>query len=349
MLRSVSSVLLSLLATGCMAPYVARSAWYQGELLASRRPVAEVMAEEDLPPRARAALDLVADVKRWGGEIGLAATQNYDTIAWGWDRTIWNLTACDRLSFRPRTWWFPFVGRVPYLGFFREADARRWARRLASEGLDVYLRTAGAYSTLGWFRDPILPAMLEWDEAWLASTVLHEMTHATVWIPGSVAFNESLATWVGEQAALRYLVERHGPHSPEVLATVRFRHDRALWVAMQQELVEDLSAIYASPTLSDDDKLAARERILGEVVERTRALPLANPAPWLEAARQGPWNNARLAQFRTYHGDDGVFDALLRATGGDLAAFLREVERITRGARDPLAALRAATADVQDS
>ena len=88
------------------------------------------------------------------------------------------------------------MGRVPYLGFFRRKDAEPWIRRLENQGYETYIRTAGAYSTLGWFEDPVLPGMLKWSDYRLADTVLHELAHATVWIKGSVKFNESFASFV---------------------------------------------------------------------------------------------------------------------------------------------------------
>ena len=109
----------------------------------------------------------------------------------GWDHTIYNVTGSAPLAFEPVVFWFPVVGSFPYLGFFDRDQARAHASGLRRQGKDVWVRTAGAYSTLGWFEDPILPHMLDWDEYSLAGTLLHELAHATLWVPGSVQFNES--------------------------------------------------------------------------------------------------------------------------------------------------------------
>jgi predicted aminopeptidase len=315
-----------LLFQGC---YVISSGWYQAELLLSREPVEAVRAGGTLEEEALAKLDLIAKAKAWGGGIGLAATENYETVAMGWERTIWNLTASDPLSFTPRTWWFPIVGRVPYLGFFREEDALQRADGLARRGDDIYLRTAGAYSTLGWFRDPILPGMLEWPEARLVETVLHEMVHATVWVPGSVEFNESLANFVGEIATLRYLVETHGPHSAIVLETLHNREDWQSWRDLQHALVDDLLAIYGNPTLASEEKAAAKARILGAFATQVEQASFHRPDPYLEAAHNGVWNNARLLQFTFYNSEADLFAALLDQVEGDLLTFLNRVSEIT--------------------
>ncbi len=311
---------------GC---YVISSGWYQAELLLSREPVEHVRASGTLEQQALERLDLIGQAKAWGGGIGLAATDNYETVALGWERTIWNLTASAPLSFTPRTWWFPIVGRVPYLGFFREEDAQQRADGLAKRGDDIYLRTAGAYSTLGWFRDPILPGMLEWSEARLVETVLHEMVHATVWVPGSVDFNESLASFVGEIAALRFLVEIHGPHSPVVLETLHHREDWQNWRDLQHALVDDLLAIYGNPTLTPDDKSSAKDRIFRGFPVEVEQAPFHRPDPYLEAARTGVWNNARLLQFTFYNSESDLFAALLEQVDGDLLLFLNRVSEIT--------------------
>lgn len=335
---------LSALLPGCRVGYVLRSGWFQAELLASRVPVERLEARGALTDEQAGALATVSEVKAWGRSIGLAATDSYESVAWGWDRTIWNLTGCDPVSFTPATWWFPIVGRVPYLGFFTEEEARAEQAALDALGMDTWLRTAGAYSTLGWFRDPILPGMLAWDERSLANTILHEMVHATVWIPGSVGFNESFASFVGDEAGLRYLVQRHGPDSPIVGDARRRDRDRVLWVALQQGLYEDLEAVYANPTLTDEEKLAAKAVLVAEVPARARAAGFEDPAPYLRAADLGPWNNARLAQFRTYNDGKALFQALLDAEHGDLLAFLERVRATVAGHEEPFEALRDAVA-----
>ena len=145
---AAAALLISAFIPGCGVGYVVRSAYFQAELLHSRTPIDEVRETGNLSAKHLAALDRIADVKKYGAQIGLQATENYDTIAAEWDRTIWNMSACPSLSFQPVTWRFPIVGTVPYLGFFRREDADRWVERMEQQGHEVYLRTAGAYSTL---------------------------------------------------------------------------------------------------------------------------------------------------------------------------------------------------------
>jgi predicted aminopeptidase len=336
------TVLIAWIGTACGVAYVAKSGWYQAELMLAREPIDEVVAQGRVTEAQARSLTLIRDVKKFGGSIGLAATENYETVALEWKREIWNVTACDPAAFEAKTWWFPIVGRVPYLGYFREVDARETEKALMEEGLDVYLRTAGAYSTLGWFRDPVLPGMLDWSEASLADTVLHEMTHSTLWVRGNVSFNESFASFVGEVAALRYLIERHGQHGAAVLHAVNRRHDHQVWRDVLQAMYKDLDAVYASPTLTTDEKLARKQALLAELPDRVRAAPLIEPERYVTAAREGVWNNARFIGFRTYNSNTPWFEAILKAEDGDLGGFIERIGELTKGAPDPFVAIQQA-------
>jgi predicted aminopeptidase len=323
--------------------YVARAARGQAELLWRRVPLDDVLAHDSLGPSERARVTLVRDVKRWGREqAGLAHTDNYETLAVGWSSTIWNVSACEPLAFEPVQLWFPVVGRVPYLGFFDEGSADRWVGRMRDRGLDVHKRTAGAYSTLGWFRDPLLPGMLEWDEDRLIETLLHELTHSTLWIPGSVTFNESFASFFGEQALLAYLADRWGPDHPRVQQARTRLADDARYQALLHEVFQDLDAVYTDPALTDRDRQQRKEALLGSLPARGARAGFSNPDRFVETLRPAGWNNARLMQFRTYNHSQDWFAALLAAEDGDLASLLSRVAALTRGAADPEGAIQEA-------
>lgn len=338
---SGAALVAALALPGCGVRYIASSAYYQAELLASREPIDEVLASGALSAGQEQRLRLVPRLKAYGAELGLGHTDNYDTIAWGWNRTIWNVSACAPLAFEPRTWWFPIVGRVPYLGYFREEDARAAEARLLEEGLDVHVRTAGAYSTLGWFRDPVLPSMLTWSETDLAETVFHELAHATLWVPGSVDFNESFANFVGVEAMRRWMRSTYGEGSPEVEAAERELRDADRFEALLHALYQDLDAAYTNPALDDAAKAARKAEALASIPDRIRASDLEDPERYVRWAMRSPWNNARLAQFRTYNTNDAAFAALLEAEGGDLRRFIHRIDELTREADDPFAALAA--------
>ena len=252
--RRLTFAILIALISGCLSVpklrYLLVQAYFQVELLARRTPLDTAFNNGDIPEKYADKLQVIRQVKRFGESIGLEATDNYDTIAVGWNRTIWNVSASRPDRFAPKRWWFPITGSVPYLGYFRQQDARLAEQQLQRSGFDVYVRTAGAYSTLGWFRDPILPAMLRWSEYSLASTLLHELAHATLWIPGSIKFNESFANVVGERAGLQYLAHTYGPESDELNKALQQLEDRARYRELLHELYKNLDTLYQRDDLS---------------------------------------------------------------------------------------------------
>lgn len=325
----------------CMLPscgvgYVVRSGYYEMELLASRRPVDEVLAAHTLSAAQEQRLRLIQEVKAYGARLGLSATDNYDTVAMGWDRTIWNLTACAPLSFTPRTWWFPIVGEMPYLGYFVEDDAREMEARMKDDGLDVYVRTAGAYSTLGWFRDPVLPDMLGWSEPDLTATVFHELAHATLWIPGSAMFNESFAEVVGVASMHTYLIDTRGADSVEYAEVMQQEADERAFTALLHQLCAELDAVYTDASLDDATRLQRKAALYASIPSRIAASPIVNKAGYQRWAERSEWNNARLIQFKTYNAADDDFAAMVaRRTGADGRVDVRGFIDDLRGALHP--------------
>jgi predicted aminopeptidase len=345
MSRLVATLTVSVLAaglSGCSPGYVLRSAWHQAELLHSRVPLETARQSGRLTPAQVAALDRVQAIKAFGRRLGLKATRNYESVALGWQRRIWNVSACEPLAFRSKTWWFPIVGRVPYLGYFDRKQADRAALRLSAKGWDVRVREAGAYSTLGWFRDPILPAMLGWEEFDLAETILHELAHATLWVKGNVAFNESFASFVGEEGAFRYLEAWYSRESPEYLRARQEQEDLETWRAVQRALFQDLERTYAEGSLDAAAKQERKAALFASLPERVGSAAFHEPGRFERAVRQRAWNNADLAEFRTYNSSRPAFAALLAQSDGDLLAFIERVRALAaRG--EPFAELARAT------
>lgn len=325
-------------------PYVLKQASFQAELLWGRVSIDEAIEQHAFTEPQLENLKRIPNIKRFGNEFGLKATENYSRINPTFHRTIWNVSACDPVAFKPRKWWFPIVGNVPYLGFFEKEAADKEIKQLSQEGLDTYLRTAGAYSTLGWFEDPILPSMLNWSEYAFANTILHELAHATVWLPGSVQFNESFANFVGDTASMKYMEETYGVDSSEVQLLKQRIADRKQFRLILVQLYADLDAVYSDASLATLEKKQAKKRLFAELPQRVTSAGLFHQDSYLKRVEQGTWNNARMMQFRTYNRSREWFQALYEDENQDIAAFILRLEDIVSNGDDPYKALEHAIA-----
>ncbi len=319
--RLTALTALALASSGC---YVLEQGRGQAQILLSRRPVAEVLHDAHRPPQERRALRVLLSARRFGVErLGLAGEDLYRTFYdTGDDPVAWNVSASPKDRLEAHRWWFPVVGSVPYLGFFDRAEAEAEAARLREADLDVLLRGVGAYSTLGWLSDPVFSSSLAGDAFEVARVVLHEMAHATVFLPGEVAWNENFATVVGDEGALLWLAARHGRGSRPVRAARARLAEEARYEAHMQAVIRRLRALYDSP-LAREDKLVRREAIFADGKAGLARLQAGfvhlDRSGWLERE----WSNALLLSFARYHAHtDALRRALAERFGGDLAAFV---------------------------
>ena len=180
--------------------------------------------------------------------LGINYSENYTEIFDQQGKTsMYVVTACDPYSFTPKTWKFPIVGSFPYKGFFDRQKAVDLANEIkAKDSLDVGVRTAGGWSTLGWFKDPILSNMLNRSEGDLASLLIHELTHGTLFVKDSVTFNENLASFIGDRGAIMYLSSKYGKNSPEVSQYQSEIADEELFKAYILKVAKSLDSLYTS-------------------------------------------------------------------------------------------------------
>lgn len=314
--RHLALIVAAVALSGCFqARYLAQASVGQVQLLTRSRPLSSVIDDHRTDDRTGKLLAQVPRIKRFGERNGLTATRNYERFT-QLDRpaAVWVVQGCEPLSFEMRRWTFPIVGSVPYLGYFHEPDARVLAALLAGDGLDVEIRPASAYSTLGWFKDPVLSTMLsKGDDALgqLAEVVLHESVHATVYVKGQSAFDESLAQFVGSHLARDWLSRAASPR--ELRAYVDGEARGAKVVARLHRAFDELDALYKGP-LPDADKLAKK----AELLEALQA----------ELGLKRKLNNASLAGFRTYDTGGPAFERLFAACGKDWQRFLDAVRTL---------------------
>ena len=295
------------LSTGCSPVYVLKAGWAEAKILNARRPMHEVAADSLLDPRDRGKLTLVIEARTFAmDEIGLDVGDSYTTFAQlEHDTLAMVLSAAHRDRIVSKTWWFPVVGHVPYKGFFDLGDAQKEQAGLEAEGFDTYLRPTAAFSTLGWFSDPLLSTLMRYDEVELVETVLHELSHNHLFVPGRVRFNESFASWVGRNASIQFFCERQGG-GPDTVWCTRAQDrwdDEMRFSVFIDGLVEGLQEIYGDSTRTYEDKLKARDEIFEEAKARfQRDVQPGFKSLTFASFISTPLNNATLlSRMRYYH------------------------------------------------
>ncbi len=333
-------LLLVLLSAGCSPTYVIRAGYEEAKILWRREPISAVLARPDLEPDTRRKLELVLDARRYAEELGLDVGGSFTTLSYvDGPIMLYVLTATPRTSLEPHTWWFPIVGRVPYKGFFARARAEDEAERLKGRGLDTSIRGAAAFSTLGWFDDPLLRHQLVADEPALVGLVLHETYHNTFYAKGAhaTAFNESLATFVGYRAAIDFFAARPDGAEAATLARVAWE-DEKVFATFIQALGARLRALYAEKDAAT--ALVEREVLFAEAQAQFPSLPLHGKR--FEKFDDVKLNNAVLLQSLLYTTDLDVFDAIAARLGGVRPA-LDFIEAAARAEpKDPFGAVRRA-------
>lgn len=310
--------------TGCQSlGYYGHLAKGQWQIMSQRQPIDALIAAEGTDPALRAQLqDVQAMLAFAESELYLASEGSYHSyVDLSRRHANWIVVAVPEFSLQPKTWCFPIVGCVPYRGYFSAAKAEGKAADLRRQGFDVRVFETGAYSTLGWFDDPVLSSMLAWERGVLAETLFHELAHQRLYRPNHADFNESFATAVGRHGARLLLLQ-----DPEHLGRYEqyLSYDEAYRQALQT-LRQQWQTIYAMP-LSDDAKRARRALALAHAIDRFEQDPQL--AATAQAWRQDPPNNADLAILATYHSVVARFEQLLALHKGDLLRFYQAAENI---------------------
>ena len=325
-----SLALLAVLALpGCASVgYYAQSVTGHLGLMMRAHPVEAVIAAPDTAPGLAARLRAALEIREFASDaLALPANASYRRyVDLGRRYVVWTVVAAPELSLEPRRWCFPVAGCLSYRGYFSESDATAYAGTLESEGWDVTVTGVRAYSTLGWFDDPLLSSMVELSEPWLAGIVFHELAHQRLYVPGDTDFNESFAVVV-ERAGVRRWLEaagRDGLRERHRIAAER----RATFLDLVRDTRRGLEAVYASSGTAAE-KRAAKTRAF----ERLRSRYAALRSTWATGPNYDLWferdvNNAAIALVAAYDRWVPALGALLARSGGDLDAFYRACDEL---------------------
>ncbi len=327
--------------TGCSMGYLWHLGKGQARILLGMQPADVVLQDESTDPSVRDKILLLQEAKRFGEQVlGLAPSRSYTYFYQVENPPLgYNLTASPQLELDAYLWCFPIAGCVPYKGFFERERAERERDKMAALGYDVYFRPLIAYSTLGWFPDPIFSTWLGAGRAFLVETVLHEMVHGTVYVKDESTFNEGIATFICERGTVAFFRSRGT--DPDAF----FHGLNESWAAQNalrdemRLLAERLRELYASD-LDPKDKLQEKSRLSREAKQALRERLSPEQERRFARVFRTEWNNAFVVTQLTYHQDIDLWGAVLDRFAGDLPAMVDWAKGL-HGVRDPSRQVRA--------
>ena len=324
-------VIFGLGLTGCSSvEYYWQAVEGHTDILNREQPIEQILQEPDLDPELRGYLEEIQQARDFASnELGLPDNDSYRNYAdVRREYVIWNVIATEEFSVTPQQWCFPFAGCVSYRGYFDKADAQEFAEKLSNEGMDTYVAGARAYSTLGWFDDPLLNTMLYRDEALRVGVIFHELAHQQLYVQDDTAFNEAFAMVVAQEGVRRWFLSRKDEQAYE--AFLQSEKRRAEFNSLLKQTREKLERLYSKnlePDLMRKDKQAIFQQLKQEYLVLKKS--------WNNYDRYDAWmkqslNNANLALVATYHELVPSLKAYLHEVDGDLPKFYQQMQELGR-------------------
>jgi predicted aminopeptidase len=337
MLKKISLVVLLVLAVLCayywsLISYGVAQGLGQLKIIREARPVEEFMSDPGFPDSLKAKLKLIAQARQFAiDSLGLHDTDNYKTL---FDQKgqelMWVVTACEPFRLQEKRWDFPVVGSVPYKGFFNRDKAMREKESLEKDDWDVSVRNPGGWSTLGWFTDPILSGMLRRGDGDLASLIIHEMVHATIYVKDSSDFNENLASFIGDRGAEEFLLKTFGDTSRNFREYIFEDSDYRKVTGHMLRATRELDSLYS--TFDEKDPVSLKKerkrQFIQKIVDAMDTLSLSGDRTRQKRMSKRLPNNTYFMSFKTYESKhDSMKDEWITTFHKDLRLMINHYKK----------------------
>jgi predicted aminopeptidase len=308
---------------GCQIAYLVGSAYDQTGLLMSRVSIEKVLKDPNVDAEKKRKLKLTIEVHQFAESIGLKQTKSYTSYV-QLDRpyVTYVVSAAEKNKLSHYLWSFPFVGELPYKGYFKKDKALELAKEMKDKNYDVFVRGVSAYSTLGWFYDPVLSSMLSYSDYDLVNTLHHEMFHATVFLKNANDMNERLANFIGTQAAIEFYKKHEGSSSETVVKIEQEVHDDRIFSQFITKEIKDLDEWYkerAKTVIPEEIRQARLKQIQTKFLTEVRPLIDKNFRKDFEL---NELNNAKLLLFKLYDDDPAELEQLYGSYNKNLIEFI---------------------------
>jgi len=328
--------------SGCSPLYLMRAAYEEGKILWRREPIADYLGKADLVPDTEEKLRLVLQVRDYAKDVlKMNVGGSYTTYSYV-DRPdlAFIVTAAPRTELKPYTWWFLFVGTVPYKGYFTKEDAEQAAAELQADGYDTNIRTTAAFSTLGWFDDPVLSHLLRYGKVTLAEIIFHELLHSTFYVKGAGDFNESFANFVGARAAIEFFRDQRGATSAEYQEAIQSWQEELEFSEFIEDFAKSLDELYRR-NIPYEDKLRLRQELFQKAKEDWLLRIGDLPKSRFRRFSEQPLNNAVVINYLLYFRNLKLFEEVYQAKGQSLVATIEVVRRAVEEGGDPFERVQA--------
>jgi predicted aminopeptidase len=286
----------------------------QFKVMWNARPIEEVLLDPDFPDSLKSTLSIASEIKRFAiDSLGLKPSDNYTKVYDQQGKEIlWVVTVCDPYKFEPLMWSFPLIGSFTYKGFFDKQKSIDLAKSMKEQGYDVEMRSVRGWSTLGWFNDPILSNMLASGPGELANTIIHELTHSTIFIPDSMTFNENLATFIGTRGAHDFLEFQYGLKSREYVEYETRKSDSRLFTRYIVQAAKQLDSLYVTIEAEENAvKEGVKTAFIDSIIENLDTIKLINHKRYKEYFIKFRPNNAYFISFLNYRERQHEFERIL--------------------------------------
>lgn len=338
-LRFACLVSLFFLLSSCQITYYMKSAYNQAKILNARVSIEKALENQNLNENTKHKLRLALDARLFSEQkLGLKSTQNYTTYSdIGRPYVSWIVHASPAFELKHHLWRFPIVGSLPYKGFFSEEEAKAEAQIFSDQNYDTYIRGVTAYSTLGWFEDPILNTMMNYSDHDLVNLIIHETVHATLFIKSQADFNEQLATFIGNLGTELFYRAREGSNSPTLDLISKESQDEKIFSDFISKEIDELTKWYQTAQSSrNTEEKKVRLRQINERF-KSKILPKMKSENFIFFGQQ-ELNNAKLLALKTYVHDLSVFERAFNKLDRSFSDFLKLCKSLEKE-QDPKAKL----------
>ena len=329
LIRALLITVLTLVLWGCQSVYYYGQA-IDGQLriLMDREPIAKILDDPDAPEKLKARLSLILEIREFASsQLYLPVKQNYlSYVDLKRPYVVWNVIAAPEFSLAPKTWCYPIVGCVAYRGYFSKEAAQKYADSLRKDNYDIYVGGVTAYSTLGWFDDPVLSTIIRLSETQSAALIFHELAHQLLYVPDDTAFNESFATAVEQVGVQRWLLARQDPQTYSVYLKNYREHRQFLELIMKYR--HQFESLYQSEK-PESEKREQKAKLFYQLRRDHDILKqLWNGISRYDYWFNQPLNNAQMVSVLTYEDLVPAFVSLLNQNGGDIKKFYSDCQKL---------------------